>query len=111
MNNLSGMFTRTCALDGCSVEFQTDNSRKMHCSPRCSNLHRVRRFKTKRRKGGGGGNGGGGGGGESPTLFDTITPQDSRAIYVPDTCYRTPEEQPARKPTVSVSPKSHKAAA
>lgn len=108
------IFTRVCALDGCQVEFQTDNSRKLHCSPRCSNLHRVRRFKAKNRRGGGGG-GNGGGGGESPTLFDTITPQDSRAIYVPDTCYRTPEESPNRKPSVgekpSVAEKASKAAA
>jgi len=46
-------------------------------------------------RGDGGGNGGGGG---NPTLFDTLTPQDSRAIYVPDTCYRTPEVVPKRKP-------------
>lgn len=83
------MYTRTCALDGCEVEFQTDNRAKKHCCPAHSSLNRVRRWKAKHKKGGGGGGGGNGGGGGVPTLFDSITPQDSRAIYVPDTCYRT----------------------
>jgi hypothetical protein len=104
------LFKRVCALEGCTVEFQTDNSRKMHCSKRHTTLDGVRRHRAKHRKGGGGG-GNGGGGGESPTLFETLTPVDSRAIYVPDTCYRTPDQEPARKPSVSVSPKAHKAAA
>jgi hypothetical protein len=104
------MYTRTCALAGCNVEFQTDNSRKKHCSSKHSTLSRVRRWKAKNRKGGGGGGGGNGGGG-GPTLFETLTPVDSRAIYVPDTCYRTPEEQPTRKPSIRVNPHSSKAAA
>lgn len=108
MNNLSGMFTRICALDGCDVEFQTDNKRKLCCNPAHSNLKRVRRFKAKRRKKGGGGGGGNGGGGGEPMLFDTITPVDSRSVYVPDTRYRTPAESP--KPPASVNPKLSKRA-
>lgn len=108
------MFNRTCALDGCTVEFQTDNRRKTHCCQAHSNLAQQRRWRAKHRKKGGGGGGNGGGGG--PTLFDTITPVDARATYVPDTCYRTPDES-ERKPSQSVSnyppesPKSRKAAA
>jgi hypothetical protein len=82
------LHTRVCALSTCGLEFQTDNSRKTHCTRQHATLDRVRRHKAKRRKGGGGG-GGNGGGGASPTLFDTVTPVDSRAIYVPETCYRT----------------------
>lgn len=105
MNNLSGMFTRTCALDGCDVEFQTDNKRKLCCNPAHSNLNRVRRFKAKRRKGGGGGNGGGGGA-AGPTLFDEITPQDDRAFTV------LPVIGPSPKPPTSVlSSKAKKAVA
>lgn len=78
----------------------------MHCSKQHTILDGVRRHRAKRRKGGGGGGGNGGGGGE-PTLFDTITPADSRAIYVPDTCYRTPDEEPSRKPAVPAEGKSH----
>lgn len=73
------MFTRTCALDGCNVVFQTDNSRKTHCSRQHSNLAKVRKWRAKHRKGGGGPGGGGGG----PTLFDEITPRDRDAFYVP----------------------------
>ena len=61
---------------------------------------RRKRARDRNRGGGGGGNGGGG----QPVLSDTITPVDSRAIYVPDICYRTPEEQPGRKPSVSDKP-------
>lgn len=105
------MFTRHCALPECGKEFQTDNSRKMHCSKAHSNRHLVRAWRAnKRKKGGGGGGGGGNGGGGGPTLFDTITPVDSRAVYAPDTCYRTPQES-ERKPAVTVTPKSRKAAA
>ena len=96
------MYTRVCALAGCEIQFQSDNPRKKHCSAAHSALSRVRRYKAKRRKGGGGGGGNGGGG--QPVLSDTITPVDSRAIYVPDNCYRTPEEQPGRKPSVSDKP-------
>jgi hypothetical protein len=92
------MYTRTCELDGCGLEFQTDNKIKKHCCPAHSALNRVRRMRAKRRKGGGGGGGNGGGGG--PTLFDSIEPQDPRAIYVPDTCYRTPG-QPKEPASVS----------
>jgi hypothetical protein len=65
---------------------------------------RVKKMRQKRRGGGGGGGGNGGGGGVEATLFDTISPVDSRAIYVPDTCYRTPEQEPARKPSVGEKP-------
>ena len=64
----------------------------------------MRRSRAKSRNGGGGGGGNGGGGGVEATLFDTLTPVDSRAIYVPDTCYRTPEQEPNRKPNVSEKP-------
>jgi hypothetical protein len=87
------MFTRTCALDSCNNVFQTDISRKTHCSRQHANLARMRRLRAKRRKGGGGPGGSGG----APTLFDEIIPQDSQAIYAPDTCYRTPEV-PAKRP-------------
>ena len=90
--------TRTCALTTCGIEFQTDNPRKLHCTRQHATLDRVRRHRTKHRKGGGGGGDNGGGGGES-TLFDTITTADARAIYVPDTCYRTPAVD-KRKPAV-----------
>ena len=97
------MFTRTCALDECVVKFDTDNPRKTHCCHEHANLAGVRRWRANRRKkGGGGGGGNGGGGGASPTLFDTLTPVDSRAIYVPDTCYRTPKQEPSRKPSVPI---------
>jgi hypothetical protein len=97
------MFKRTCALDDCEIQFETDNSRKRHCCKAHSNLAQVRRWRAKRRKRGGGGGGGGkGGGGGAPTLFDTITPVDDRAIYAPDTSYRTPEQEPGRKPSLPV---------
>jgi hypothetical protein len=63
-------------------------------------------MRAKRRRGGGGGGNGGGGG--EPTLFDTLTPVDDRAIYVPDTCYRTPDQP---KEPASVSRKLSKAKA
>ena len=90
-------FKRICPLAECGLEFETDNPRKEFCTPEHSTMGRVRRHRAKKRKGGGGGGGNGGGGGE-PQLFDTITPQDARAVYVPDTCYRTPELTPKRKP-------------
>jgi hypothetical protein len=97
------MFTRTCPLPECHADFQTDNPRKGYCCTNHAARDRMRRKRTRDRKNGGGDDGGGGGddgggGGESPTLFDTITPQDSRAIYVFDTCYRTPEIPARRKP-------------
>lgn len=106
------MDSRTCALDGCPNTFETDNKRKKFCCRAHTNLAQVKAWRNRhRKKGGGGGGGGNGGGGGEPSLFDSINPVDSRAIYVPDTCYRTPEEQPDRKPSVRVSPKSSKAAA
>jgi hypothetical protein len=95
------MFTRTCALEECTVEFQTDLSKKKFCTPAHANLSKVRAWKKRhKKKGGGGGNGGGGG---APTLFDEIVPIDSRSSYVPDTCYRTPPETPdTRKPSTPV---------
>ena len=82
------MFTRTCLLPECHVEFQTDNPRKTHCSSRHSNLARMRRLMAKLRSGGGGGGGNGGGGG--PTLFDELALVDPQAIFtIPDTRYRT----------------------
>ena len=93
------LYARICDLPECKIEFQTDNRRKTFCSPTHASLARMRRSRAKNR-GGGGGNGGGG----QPVLSDTITPVDSRAIYVPDICYRTPEEQPGRKPSVSDKP-------
>ena len=91
------MFTRTCALDTCHTEFQTDNPRKTHCTRQHSTLSRMRRLRAKRGKGGGGGGKGGGGG---PTLFDELVPVDPQTIYVePSTCYQTP---PARKPAEPV---------
>jgi len=94
------LYTRICALDDCAIEFQTDNPRKKHCTSAHSVTHRMRnkRARDRKNRGGGGDGGGNGGGGGNPTLFDTLTPQDSRAIYVPDTCYRTPEVVPKRKP-------------
>jgi hypothetical protein len=91
------MYTRICALDGCDVQFQTDNPRKTHCSLDHANLSRVRRFRAKRRKGGGNGGPSSGGRGGGVRL-DTIVTVDPQAIYVPDACYRTP---PARKPPQS----------
>jgi hypothetical protein len=106
------LHTRVCALTECEEEFQTDNPRKTYCSRQHSTLDRMRRYRKNHRKGkGGGGGGGNGGGGGSPTLFDTLTPQDSRAIYVPDTCYRTPKQEPARKPAVRITEESSKVAA
>lgn len=99
------MFTRRCELEGCGVEFQTDHPTKKHCTTRHSTLSRVRRYKAKNRKGGGGG-GGGNGGGSGPTLFDEIVPVDSRANYVPSTCYRTPAE---RRPPEHVTDKPARA--
>lgn len=97
----------------CKNEFKPTVDWQECCTERCAHTLRNRRYRAKRRKGGGGGGGGnnGGGGGGAPTLFDTITPVDSRAIYAPDTCYRTPDQEPARKPVVSVIEKSSKAAA
>jgi hypothetical protein len=77
------MYKRTCALNDCSNQFETDNKRKQHCCKAHSNLAQVRRYRAKHRKGGGGGGGNGGGGGENPTLFDTITPVNSREAFVP----------------------------
>lgn len=106
------MFNRTCALDECEVAFQTDNPRKTHCCPEHANLNNVRRWRARRRKGKGGGGGGGNGGGGAPMLFEELN-VDSRtlAVTLPDTCYRTPGQEPDRKPSTSVSPKSSKAAA
>lgn len=101
------MFTRTCALAECGVEFQTDNPRKTHCTTRHSNVARARRLRSRRRKGGGGGDGGGNGGGGGPTLFDELVPIDPQAIYViPDTCYRTPPKSPGKRQpsTVKIDP-------
>ena len=100
------MFSRTCALPECPVEFQTDNSRKMHCSKAHSDLHRVREWRKKHRKGGGNG---GGGGGESPTLFDTITPVNAREAFVPLPVIGPSESE--RKQPVSTPEQSKKAAA
>lgn len=84
------MATRICSADGCKQTFEPNDWRQIYHSPRCATRMRVKKMRQKRRGGGGGGGGGnGGGGGEGPTLFDTLTPVDSRAIYVPDTCYRT----------------------
>jgi len=88
------MFTRICALEGCNVEFQTDNSRKTYCSRKHTTLATVKRFRAKRRKGGGGGGGNGGGGG--PTLFDEIVPNDPQA-FVPVPVIRHPAI-PAKHP-------------
>lgn len=105
------MFTRTCALSDCPIEFQTDNPRKMHCSKQHTILDGVRRHRAKRRKGGGGGGGNGGGGGGVPTLFDTISPVDSRAAFVPIPVIGP--NQPDRKPPEGArqQPQSRKAAA
>jgi hypothetical protein len=81
------MVTRICALDGCNVEFQTDNPRKTHCSRKHTNLAQQKKWRARHKRKGGGGGGGNGGG--APTLFDEIVPQDPQATYVPDTCYRT----------------------
>jgi hypothetical protein len=75
---LARMFTRTCELKGCNVEFQTDNPRKTYCTVQHANVNRARRLRAKRRKGGGGGGNGGGGG---PTLFDEITTRDPLAVF------------------------------
>jgi hypothetical protein len=96
------MFSRTCALDGCTVEFQTDNSRKTYCSRKHTNVAQAKKWRANHRKKGGGGGGGNGGGG-GPTLFDTIVTIDPQATYSPDTCYRTPAI-PARKPVESDRP-------
>jgi hypothetical protein len=101
--------TRPCA--NCQNDFKPTADWQKCCTPRCTNALRQRRFRAKHRKdGGGGGGGNGGGGGERPTLFDTIKPQDDRAIYVPDTCYRTPEVEPVstrRKPATPASQRSN----
>jgi hypothetical protein len=82
--------TKICPLDGCGLEFQTDNPRKLYCSRQHATLDRMRRWNAKHRKPRGGGGGGGNGGG-GQTLFDTITPHGSGpvAVTLPDTCYRT----------------------
>jgi hypothetical protein len=100
------MYTRICALDGCGLEFQTDNKIKKHCCPAHSALNRVRRMRAKRRRGGGGGGGNGGGGGE-PTLFDTITPVDSQQAFVPIPVIGPSESD--RKPAVRASQKKREA--
>ena len=93
------MHKRACALDDCTNVFETDNSRKKYCSREHMNLDQQRRWRDRHRKRGGGGDGGGGGGGESPTLFDTITPIDERANFIP---VIGPGES-ERKPSVSVT--------
>lgn len=101
---------RPCA--NCQTDFKPTADWQKCCNPRCTNALRQRRYRANhRKKGGGGGGNGGGGGGLSPTLFETLTPVDSRAIYVPDTCYRTPDQEPTRKPSLGVTHKSLKAAA
>lgn len=99
------MFTRNCALPECNLEFQTDNSRKMHCTKAHANLHQVRKWRAKRRKKGGG-NGGDGGGGGIPTLFDTLTPVNEREAFVPLPVIGPHE--PERRPAKSVR-QSHRA--
>jgi hypothetical protein len=106
------MRLRTCESAECRKEFDPISPRQTFCSDRCGTRERQRRYRAKHRKNGGGGGGNGGGGGGEPTLFDSITPQDSRAIYVPDTNYRTPDQESNRKPSTGVEPlKSSKAAA
>lgn len=96
------MDSRTCAAKGCHSQFEPTDDRQIYCKRACGNRERVRRCKAKRRNGGGnGGPGGGGPGGGG--LFETIVPNDPQAIYVPDTCYRTPQiPQVARKPSTPV---------
>jgi len=77
--------TKLCA--NCQKEFTPAVDWQKCCNGRCTNALNARRHRAKHRKGGGGGGGNGGGG--APTLFDTITPVDSRSIYAPDTNYRT----------------------
>lgn len=100
------MFTRTCALKGCDVEFHTDNRRKKFHSLRCQNLAKVRRWRRNRPKGGGGGGNGGGGG---PTLFDELVPIDPQAIVLTGIRYRTPPVE--RKPVEPVRLVRHRKAA
>lgn len=89
----------TCAASNCSKEFYPVVPNQKFCCGACGNRERVRQYRAKHRKNGGGGGGGGNGGGAEPTLFDTITPQDSRAIYVPDTCYRPFQISPPHSST------------
>jgi hypothetical protein len=106
---LGGMETRVCQSTDCRKEFEPINDRQHFCSHGCGSRERVRRMRAKHRKNGGG-NGGGGGGG---LFVDPITPVDSRAVYVPDIRYRTPEVT-ERKPSSTVTrytEKSHKTAA
>lgn len=92
------LLTKTCVLSTCGIEFQTDNPRKSHCTRQHATLDRVRRHKAKRRKGGGGDGPGGGG---SPTLFDTITPIDPRALTINPLPVIGPCE---RRPPESIKP-------
>ena len=75
---------RTCP--ECNAEFDRIVPHQQRCGKpdceRAANRRRVQKCRAKDRKKGGG-DGGGGGGGESPTLFDTITPVDERAAFVP----------------------------
>ena len=95
------METRTCAADNCDNPFEPKIREQIYCSNACASRVRMRRLRDRRRKGGGSG-GGGNGGGAGPTLVETITPVDPRAIYAPDTSYRTPKQEPNRKPVQPV---------
>jgi hypothetical protein len=85
------METRVCAAADCKKDFAPKFHWEKFCSSRCKTRTHVRLYRARRRKGGGGGGNGGGNGGGEGTFVDTITPVDSRAIYAPDTSYRTPE--------------------
>lgn len=104
------LFHRTCPLTECGLEFDTDNPRKRFCSEEHSKVGRVREWRARhRKKGGGGGGGGGNGGGQTPTLFDTITPVNSDAAFVPLPVIGPGESE--RKPVTSAIEQSRKAAA
>ena len=103
----------TCAASDCSNEFYPVVPQQKFCSDRCCNRENVRLCRARKRRKGGGGNGGGNGGGSGPTLFDTITPVDAGAAFVPIPVIGPSERKPAESvnPETSPAPASKKAAA
>ena len=98
---LAPLYTRTCALSTCNIEFQTDNPRKTHCSSTHSTLDRMRRKRARDRMKGGGDGGGNGGGGGNPTLFDVSMPADGRGMQVVES--RKPSRRAAQKASTAAA--------
>lgn len=92
----------------CHAEFDRIVPHQQRCGKadceRAATRRRVQEYRKRHRRNGGGGGGNGGGGGESPMLFDDLNLDPKTvAVILPDTCYRTPEKEPVRKPAVTVT--------